>query len=169
MPQPSALTVYTVIVLSHEGKYLLLQRSPAKRSWPGLWTGIGGKVEDGELKDLRASALRELAEESGLTAADIDDFVLRRVLLHARPNSPLTLLLYFTGMLRHYALPACTEGALAWVTADEMAHLEIVGSTRPVLPLLIADCERDPRGEQAVRVGIAHFQGGGAVDQIAWA
>jgi len=89
-------------------------------------------------------------------------------LLHARPQAPLTVLLYYTGRLHEQFLPTCTEGTLAWVTADEIPRLAVVGSTRPVLPLLIADLARDPNGREAIRVGIANFQLDGEVDRLVW-
>ena len=111
---PNALVAYSVILLEHEASYLLLQRSPSKRIHPNLWTGIGGKVEDHEFADLRRSALRELLEETGISGDAVTSFCLRRVLLHARRDAPLTLLLYFTGSLNEQMLPACSEGTLAW-------------------------------------------------------
>jgi hypothetical protein len=81
---------------------------------------------------------------------------------------PLTLLLYFTGTVHEKMLPSCTEGILAWVTADDLPQLAIIGSTRPVLPLLIADHERDPDDIEAVKLGVANFRSDGEVDHIVW-
>lgn len=165
---PNALVAYTVTVLRHQDTYLLLQRAATKRIWPNLWTGVGGRVEEHEYVDLCQSALRELAEETGIISADVTQFALRRVLLHARPQMPLTLLLYFTGTLRQKVLPPCSEGTLAWVTAADLPKLAIIGSTRPVLPLLLDDCVRDPDGSESIRLGIASFKADGEVDRLAW-
>jgi 8-oxo-dGTP diphosphatase len=168
LTKPNVVEAYTVVVLGHQQAYLLLQRAPAKRLWPNRWTGVGGRVEYDEFRDLEKAALRELVEETGITSQDVTQFSLRRVLLHARPQSPLTLLLYYTGTLQERILPMCTEGTLAWVRADELAQLAVIGSTRPVLPLLIADYERDPNGNEAIRLGIANFQPDGEVASLAW-
>ena len=167
-PAPNALAAYTVVLLRHAGRYLLLQRAATKRFAPGRWTGIGGLVEDGEFGDLRAAALRELREETGIEAAAVDAFTLRRALLHARPGGPLTVLLYFTGSLRAGLLPDCPEGTLAWVAPDELAGLDVIETTRPVLPLLIADEARDPAGGEPVRLGIAHYRPDGAFERVIW-
>lgn len=50
---------------------LLLRRSPG-RILPGLWQCVSGSLEAGER--VAAGALRELAEETGFTATDIEAF-----------------------------------------------------------------------------------------------
>jgi dATP pyrophosphohydrolase len=50
---------------------LMLHRS-AHRVLPGLWQGVSGLVEPDET--IAAAALREVAEETGLTTASIDGF-----------------------------------------------------------------------------------------------
>jgi 8-oxo-dGTP diphosphatase len=166
--KPNALVAYTVVVLCHQHAYLLLQRSATKRLWPNLWSGVGGRVEADEFHDLQSAALREVAEETGIAPADIWQFSLRRVLFHARPGMPLTALLYFTGTLQTRLLPACTEGTLAWVSADQLSQLALIGSTRAVLPLLIADYARDAAGDEALQLGVASFQPDGELETIAW-
>ena len=47
-------------------EFLVLRRDEAKG---GYWHAVAGGVEDGE--DWRTAALRELQEETGLTAADV--------------------------------------------------------------------------------------------------
>jgi 8-oxo-dGTP diphosphatase len=164
-----ALAVYTVILLEHGGRYLLLRRAAGKAFAPGRWTGVGGRVEADEYGALAAAALRELAEETGITAAQISPPVLRRVLCHARPGGPLTVLLYYTARLTERLLPPCGEGTLAWVTPEELAALDVIETTRPVLPLLIADMARDPEGREAVRPGAVGYGADGVLRQVVWA
>ena len=167
--KPNGAALYTIIVLRHGGEYLLLERAATKRMHPGLWTGMGGRVEAGEMGDLTASALRELYEESGIGAHDVTAFTLRRVVFHARPGAPLTTLLYFTGTLTTRVLPSCPEGILAWVSPEQLPDLPLIDNARPLLPLLIADQARDPAGSDPLALGLARFTSDGSFLDILWA
>jgi len=167
--KPNAAVLFTVIVLRHGGRYLLLERATTKRVQPGKWTGMGGRVEADEMDDLIASALRELREESGIGASAVRDFMLRRAVFHARPGVPLTTLLYFTGTLEQRVLPHCPEGTLAWLSPEEWAALPLVDNARPLLPLLFADQERDPAGNEPLHLGIARFEPDGTFINVLWA
>jgi mutator protein MutT len=52
-------------VLTRRGAVLLARRSPARSTYPGLWSFPGGHVEDGET--LVEALARELREEIGVT------------------------------------------------------------------------------------------------------
>ncbi len=167
--KPNGAVLFTIIVLRHAGEYLLLHRAESKRVQPGRWTGMGGRVEAGEMGDLTASGLRELHEESGIAAHAVTDFTLRRVVFHARPGAPLTTLLYFTGTLTTRVLPTCPEGTLAWLSPEQLPDLPLIDNARPLLPLLFADQERDPAGAEPLALGLARFDPDGAFRDILWA
>ncbi len=165
--KPDEIGIYTVIVLEHAGRYLLLRRANCKRFAPGRWTGVGGRVEPSELGCLRAAALRELRDETGITPEEITHFVARRALLHLRDGHTLTLLLYFTGGLAKAVLPPCSEGTLAWVGPEGIAGLDVIESTQRVLPLLLDDCDRDPQGREQLWLGVARYRNGALTD-VMW-
>jgi 8-oxo-dGTP pyrophosphatase MutT (NUDIX family) len=53
--------------LEHRGKILLMRRSDRVGSYRGLWAGVSGYLEG----EPDAQAMTEIAEETGLTAADV--------------------------------------------------------------------------------------------------
>ena len=169
MQATDSLEAFNVSFLRYEERFLLLQRSQNKRFAPGKWTGLGGHVEMDEYDRLRFAALREVREESGVPPEDIANFALRRVLLVSRPRQPIRVVLYFTGLLHRLVTPDCPEGTLSWKEAPEFHSLDIIDTTRPILDLLIADMQRDPRGIELPKAGIAVFDSEGVFQREIWA
>ncbi len=60
-----AVSVWTV---NERDELLLTLRSPEKKSYPGLWENTAGAVRAGERS--RAAAVRELREETGISASE---------------------------------------------------------------------------------------------------
>jgi 8-oxo-dGTP diphosphatase len=67
--------------------YLLLKRADNRDFAPGLWGGVGGKFEPGELNNPQAAILREIREESGIAEGDINNLTLRYILMAAKATS----------------------------------------------------------------------------------
>ena len=168
LPKPNLLEVYSVILLENAGYFLLLKRAVSKSFAPGRWTGVGGRVEASEFNDLRASALRELSEETGLSEAEVDGFTLRRVLALARPDGHLVVLVYFTGGLGARLTLDCPEGTLTWVAPTQLAELDVIETSRPVLQLLVSDHIRDLLGLEPVYTGVGVYNPTGKFSHVVW-
>jgi 8-oxo-dGTP diphosphatase len=162
-PTPTGLDLRTVVVLFHGGRLLLLQRASWKKFAPNRWTGLGGKVEPAEIADLVGAARREVFEETDLTAAEMSELRVRRVLLFHHPDEGLVSLVYLTGETRTDRVPACNEGALCWVAPEELAGLDVIENTARVLPLLIEDVRL---GRSEVRCGVAQYDERGRLQTI---
>jgi 8-oxo-dGTP diphosphatase len=165
---PNQLAAFTMTLLRAGDRYLLLRRSDRKAFAPGRWTGVGGRVEAAEHDDLLAAALREIHEETGLCRPEVHNLSLRRALLQSRPGHPLTVLLYLTAEFTEQRPLTSPEGALHWLGLDDLVGLDVIDNTALVLPLLIADMERDPAGHEPVVTGAASFGPDGSLETIVW-
>ena len=141
------LGVFTAIVLRHptEDAVLLLRRSPDKKRFPGLITGIGGQVElaDGEGADLVGSMLREFDEETVIPMEIVEDVRCRLSTIITRGDQQV-LLLWFTGRLT--AMPedlACNEGVLEFHAIDSLPIREMVPTASKTIPFICSLPEDD--------------------------
>lgn len=136
------LDVRTAIILRHptENAVLLLRRSPTKKLFPNLMTGIGGKVELdlGEGDDLTAAAWREFTEETKISADLVSDVRLRLSTVVSRGELQV-LLLWYTGQLT--ALPpdlSCTEGVLEFHRVDQLPIHAMIPTASRTIPFILA-------------------------------
>jgi 8-oxo-dGTP pyrophosphatase MutT (NUDIX family) len=104
-------------------RVLLLKRSADKHFAPNLYTGIGGKLEPGETP--LESAVRELAEETGLLDLSLTEFARVKI-------QPDYWLYYFYGIFRG-EIPPTQDGILEWVETSQIFDREIIPTTRRML------------------------------------
>jgi 8-oxo-dGTP diphosphatase len=132
----AGLNVYVAVFLFRKNRVLLLERAPHKGFAPGRWTGVGGRVEPDEMSNLEAAALREVAEEAGIEAEDVEDLDIRVVL--TRPeDGDVTTVVFFAGYTDREGLPPCSEGRLHWVALDRVDGLDLVENAGYALNLAI--------------------------------
>ncbi len=136
------LDVRTAIVLYHPtaAAILLLRRSPTKKLFPNLITGIGGKVEldQGEGNDLAAAALREFGEETTIPPTLIANLRLRLSTILTRGDLQV-ILLWFTGRLT--ALPtdlSCTEGELEFHPLNDLPIAAMIPTASQSIPFILS-------------------------------
>ena len=100
--------------LRWQDEVLLLHRGMHKKITPGLWAGIGGHIEPDDASPY-AACLREIEEETGINAEQIERLDLRYFALCESENT-LDSIYYFAGVLTEKPLLRETpEGQLHWI------------------------------------------------------
>jgi 8-oxo-dGTP diphosphatase len=131
------LRVYVAVFLFYSDKVLLLKRSDQKSFAPGLWTGVGGRVEQEEFEELEAAAFRELQEETGLKRQEIRELKLRVVV--TRPESgDLVLVCFYSGLALRPVEGLCREGELKWIDQSKFDTLDMIENAREALESILS-------------------------------
>jgi 8-oxo-dGTP pyrophosphatase MutT (NUDIX family) len=103
---------------------LLIRRAPG-HMYPGLWQCVTGRLEVGET--IAAGALREVAEETGLGAADIEAFVETDIVnfFHESTVDGVWCEVVFAARVRPAAMPVLSHehDDLRWVSPEEAHEL----------------------------------------------
>ena len=124
----------TTIYLFKKDKVLLLYRQGG-RVVNNVWTGsAGGHFESFELNDAKACVLRELNEELGLQAEDIDGLSLRYITLR-RVNGEIRQNYYFFAELKDSVNEnlSSNEGECKWFSIDEIGSLDMPFTAKYVM------------------------------------
>lgn len=133
----------TLVFLRHDDDLLLLKGAPTKRLWANRYNGLGGHVEPGET--VAAAALREVWEEAGISASQIEDFALR-ALINVEGVPGGVLLCVFVGESRTREVVSSVEGELEWIPIERLAAIDLVDERR-LLPRVL-EAERVLFGHQ---------------------
>lgn len=123
----------TSIYISRGDSMLLLYRIGSRVVAPS-WCGIGGHFENNELNDAGACVLRELEEETGLTANDLTGLRLRYITLRLKNGEVRQNYYFFADLKPGTAVnSACTEGILEWAAYDDIMERNMPHTARYVL------------------------------------
>jgi 8-oxo-dGTP diphosphatase len=126
----------TLCFVTCDDDVLFLKGAPGKRLWANRYNGIGGHVERDE--DVCAAALRELCEETGWCADDVQDLRLRALInVDAGEPYPGVLLFVFTARARHRQTRASAEGTLEWIPRPKLLDYELVEDLPALLPRIL--------------------------------
>ena len=129
------MTETTLCYIEQDGKYLMLHRTKKENDCNhDKWQGVGGHFEPGETAEM--CALREIREETGLTATE---YRYRAVVhfhsdLWENEDMHLFTVTGFTGELIE-----CNEGDLEWLDKARVLALPMWEGDRIFLKLLDED------------------------------
>jgi 8-oxo-dGTP diphosphatase len=127
----------TLCFILHTQDVLLLKGAPDKRLWANRYNGVGGHVEHDE--DVRTAALREISEETGWRAEDIQDLRLRGI-VNVDAGDPFTgiMIFCFTARALRRATRPSEEGTLEWVPRSDLLDYALVEDLPILLPRLLS-------------------------------
>jgi 8-oxo-dGTP diphosphatase len=133
----------TLCFILHRQDVLLLKGAPDKRLWANRYNGVGGHVERDE--DVHMAALREIREETGWRAEDIQGLRLRGI-INVDAGDPHTgiMIFCFTARALRRATRASEEGTLEWVPRSELLNYPLVEDLPILLPRLLSLPEDAP-------------------------
>ena len=124
----------TLIFLRDGDQVLLLRGAPDKRLWANRLNGVGGHLEAGE--NIWAAAMREVREETGLVAEDLQ----LRAIVHVSGLDaiPGVINFVFVGLGNRDEPLLAQEGELGWFAIDDLPYAEMVDDLPHLLPRVLA-------------------------------
>ena len=135
--------------LRHDDDYLLMKRSANRKIGPGFWYGVGGHVEPSEMNNPHAACLREIFEETGIPASEIEDLQEKYIVMR-RGGDEIVVNHFFFGRVKTRQVTESDEGHLYWVPAGEVLDHSFFDAIRLTLVRHFEDGDRS----EDVMVGI---------------
>lgn len=110
--------------LLNNNKVLMMKKSESQFYNGEFWSGLGGHLEPKELNSPKEACLREIYEESGITATDIADIKLKYIQLRIKEDEIRQQFVYFGKTDSKEVIPS-EEGELHWVNIQELRKLHM--------------------------------------------
>lgn len=133
------VSVRTLSFVRNGDDILLMKRAAHKRIFPNQYNGVGGHIERDE--DPLTSAVREIAEETGLAVRDVR---LRAIHNIDTGHETGILLFVFTAWSDSRETVDGDEGTLHWIPRQAVADLPVVEDLPLILPRILDMGPDDP-------------------------
>ena len=125
----------TLCFITDGDDVLLLRGASDKTIWPNLYNGVGGHVKPEE--DVRAAALREIEEETGLTVRDLRLRGVVNIPVDVEEKTGI-LMFVFTAAADGREVRPSEEGQPEWIPQDEVEALDLVEDLPILLPKVLS-------------------------------
>lgn len=123
----------TAIYLTRGDQILLLYRIGSRVVGNSYTGAAGGHIEAAEYCDPKECVLRELQEETGLTADALDGLSLRYITMRNKNGEIRQNYYYFAELRDGFAVNDSNEGRLEWRGLDDLADLPMPVTARHVV------------------------------------
>ena len=129
----------TAIYLTRGEEILLLYRIGSRVVGNSYTGSAGGHVEADEFRDPRACVLRELQEETGLTAEALSGLRLRYITQRLKDGEIRQNYYYFAELKDGFEAKDSTEGRLEWHHVNALDGLPMPVTARHVVDHYVAE------------------------------
>lgn len=118
------LRLLAAAMLFHGDDLLMMKRSPNRTLSPSKWGIVGGHMEPEELSSPRATVLREIEEETGLLAKNIQELTLRYILIRLNGQEIRQQFIY-VGRVTKREVTDTEEGELHWIPGSRVLDRDL--------------------------------------------
>ncbi len=132
MSEPK-ITIGTVCFLIDRNKNEMLFLERSFEPMKDMFTGVGGKTRFSE--DINMSCLREIKEETGLTASHLKLKGVVKTILDGHDSSWI-LFVYTSDAFTGIQID-CPEGKLHWIKIEDIYGINQIGFIREIMPFVL--------------------------------
>lgn len=114
----------TAAYLFNGSRVLLIHKPNSRLNEGTYWSGLGGHMEAEELNEPKVTCLREINEEAGLQAEDIEGLELKYILLRIKEREIRQQFVYM-GKTKRLDVSPSEEGELHWMEQSDLLGLRM--------------------------------------------
>jgi 8-oxo-dGTP diphosphatase len=112
---------------------LLMHRAYNRKIAPGMWSAVGGHLEPFELNEPKSACLREIREETGVSADIIKNLNLRYISIRNTSYEIRINYIFFGELEFKPPMIECEEGTLHFIEVDKAIELPMTFSIKEVI------------------------------------